>query len=271
LGCAKIKIVKKLGIAVILLIALFMIVNSADAYEVHTIKWNTQGDISKNKILYKNIPKSALTTKIIKESKKGTVILKFGNKKGNKTLIVAGVHGNELSSQVAAFKLVNKLKINEKKLKGIVYVIPVLVPKSTQNSQRFFKGYNLNKVANKKGSVTYELIKKIKKYKINAVGDFHCSRPGGVPGKDVALGTYLPCKKSGKMAIAISKMTRLSYINEKYAAVSYPGALEDNLNLQMVPAVTCEVKTPHGTIAKGSVSKSYNMMIAFLKFNKQWS
>jgi hypothetical protein len=37
--------------------------------------------------------------------------------------------------------------------------------------------------------------------------------------------------------------------------------------LARIPAVTCEVKSSHGTVASGSVSKSYSQMLAFLKYN----
>lgn len=43
--------------------------------------------------------------------------------------------------------------------------------------------------------------------------------------------------------------------------------MEDTVNLRGIPSVTCEVLTPHGTIAGGSVDKSFNMMKALLQYN----
>ena len=43
-------------------------------------------------------------------------------------------------------------------------------------------------------------------------------------------------------------------------------AVEDVCNIKGITSVTCEVKTPHGKIASGTVSKSYDMMRAFLNF-----
>jgi predicted deacylase len=40
------------------------------------------------------------------------------------------------------------------------------------------------------------------------------------------------------------------------------------MNLNGISAVTCEVKTHHGKIAKGSVGASYRQMLGFLKYNK---
>ncbi|KZX14984.1 succinylglutamate desuccinylase / aspartoacylase family protein [Methanobrevibacter cuticularis] len=234
---------------------------------VYSYKWGTGADVTKNSLIKKNIPKSNITNKVLKAAKTGTPIVKFGNGNGPRTLIVAGVHGSELSSQVSAMKLINYL--NKKKvIKGTIYVIPFIAPKATSANIRFYNGNNLNKIANKKGSITNKVVKFAKSKNIQAVGDFHCTMPGGLPGKNIILGTKNPTLKSAKMAIAISKLTKHPYKNEYQAGKSYPGALEDVLNLKKIPSVTCEVKTPHGKIAKGSITSSYKQMIAFLKYNK---
>ena len=60
----------------------------------------------------------------------------------------------------------------------------------------------------------------------------------------------------------------MKYKIYKKAGVEYPGALEDEANLKGIPAVTCEVISPHGKIKKGSVSKSLLMMKTLLKYHK---
>ncbi|MCL2116593.1 MAG: succinylglutamate desuccinylase/aspartoacylase family protein [Methanobrevibacter sp.] len=258
------------------LIAVFLIsIQASSAAEVTSYKWETGGDVTKNTLIKKNIPNSQICMDVIKVAKKGTPVVKFGNGSGPVTLIVSGVHGSELSSQVAAMRLINnlnKLELNKlengKRIKGTIYVIPFLAPKSTAANVRFFNGKNLNSIANKAGTPTNNIIKFAIDKKIDKVGDFHCTRPGGVPGRNIILGTNIPTGESAKMAKAISKLTGHAYKNEYQAAKSYPGALEDNLNLKGIPAVTCEVKTPHGKIASGSVSASYKQMVAFLKYNK---
>ena len=60
----------------------------------------------------------------------------------------------------------------------------------------------------------------------------------------------------------------MKYKIYKKAGSEYPGALEDEVNLKGIPAVTCEVISPHGKIKKGSVSKSLLMMRTLLKYNK---
>ena len=185
------------------------------------------------------------------------------------TLIVSGVHGSELSSQIAAMRIINDLNKLEKQksIKGTIYVIPFIAPKATANNARFFNSKNLNSIANKAGTPTNNVINFAMLNKIEAVGDFHCTQPGGKPGKNIILGTYYPTAESAEMAKAISKLAGHPCENEYQAAKSYPGALEDNLNLNGIPSVTCEVKTPHGKIASGSISNSYKQMNAFLKYN----
>ena len=107
----------------------------------------------------------------------GTPLIQFGNGSGKKVFIVAGVHGNELASQAAAFKLINSIYNSKSKLSGTVYIIPVLCPKSTALNQRYYNGVNLNGVADKKGTISYKLVQYAKSLKVNAVGDFHCTRP----------------------------------------------------------------------------------------------
>lgn len=70
------------------------------------------------------------------------------------------------------------------------------------------------------------------------------------------------------MAKYIARNAKVKYQISKKAGVDYSGALEDEVNLKGVPAVTCEVISPHGKIKKGSVSKSLLMMKTLLKYNK---
>lgn len=260
-------------ILLLLLISIFLIAiqasfsSTVSAASISTQKWGTGGDITKNKVLYNKLPKTALTKKVIKASKKGTPIVKFGDGKGPVTIIVAGVHGEELSSQVAAIKLINNLN-KRKNIKGTIYVIPFVAPKMSASNSRYYKGESLNSLANTEGSLTYKIIQYAIAKNVSTGGDFHCTRPGGNPGKNIIMGNEIPDIRSANMAIAISKLVGHKYRNGKIAGTEYPGALEDTLTLKGIPSVTCEVKTPHGTIAKGTVTQSYRQMIFFLRYNR---
>lgn len=234
-------------------------------YSITTYKWKSGADVTKNKKIKANIPNSALVKKIILAAKSGTPVIKFKGGKGKAVFITAGVHGNELSSQVAAMKLIAYLEKNP--IKGTVYIMPFMNPKGTAANVRDYNGVHLNAKANVKGTISYKTVKLITKFKCKAYGDFHCTKPGGKPGKDVAMGTYKPTAKSATIAKYIAKKSKVKYIIYKKAGVEYPGALEDVVSLKGIPAVTCEVITPHGKIAKGSVSKSLSMMKSFLKFS----
>lgn len=237
-----------------------------NAYSIKVYKWKSGANIKKNKKIKANIPNSNLVKKIVKAAKKGTPMIKFKGGNGKKVFITAGVHGNELSSQIAAMKLIEYLE--DHPIKGTVYIMPFINPKGTAKNVRDYAGVHLNQKANVKGTISYKTVKLIKKFKCDAYGDFHCTKPGGKPGKNVAMGTYKPTYQSSKMAKYISKKSGVDCIIYKKAGSEYPGALEDVVSLNHIPAVTCEVITPHGKIAKGSVDKSFSMMNSLLQFNE---
>ena len=235
-------------------------------YKITNYKWKSGANVLKNKRIKANVPNSALVRKIIKLAKSGTPVIKFKGGKGKVVFITAGCHGNEIPSQVAAMKLIKYLETHY--IKGTVYVMPFMNPKGTAANVRDYMGVHLNKKANKKGTISYKTVKLIKKLKCDAYGDFHATRPGGKPGKDLVFGSYKPTKKSATIAKYIAKNAKVKYKIYKRAGVEYPGALEDEVNLKGIPAVTCEVISPHGKIKKGSVSKSLLMMKTLLKYNK---
>jgi predicted deacylase len=226
----------------------------------------TGGTVTNNYYIKKNIPQSQLTSQILVLSKKGTPIIRFGNSSGPKVMIVAGVHGNELPSQIAAVKLANYL--NGKSINGTVYIIPFVVPYDTSKDIRYWKGKNLNRVANVAGTPTNKILNLAKKLNITVLGDFHSTKPGGVPGKMAVFSSKHPTSKSYIIAKYINKRTGSSMITYNLSGTEYCGALEDTTNLAGIPAVTCEVLSPHGVVKSGSVAKSYNQMIALLKYKK---
>lgn len=236
-----------------------------NAYKITIYKWKSGADVKKNKRIKKNIPDSALVRKIVKAAKKGTPVIKFVGGNGKKVFITAGVHGNEIPSQVAAMRLIKYLESHP--INGTVYVMPFMNPKATAKNVRDYKGIPLNEKANVKGTISYKTVKLITKAKCDAYGDFHCTRPGGNPGKNCAMGTYKPTPQSAVMAKYIAKKCKAKAVIYKKAGKEYPGALEDVVSMKKIPAVTCEVISPHGKIAKGSPTKSLSLMKALLSFN----
>ena len=236
-------------------------------YDLTVFSWGSGGDLRKNSVIMSNIEDTSLTEKVLDECNKGTVMLSFGNGNGPSVMINAGVHGNELSSIAATFYLINKLaSLSKDSINGTVYVICDLCPYTGSTSTRYFNGVNLNSVANVDGSLSNNLVKITESLGCSVIGDFHCTQPGGNPGKDVAMGTYSPIYESSVIAEYISKTADVSSLIYSRAGSEYAGAVEDVCNLNGITAVTCEVLTPHGTIRSGSVATSYSMMLALLSY-----
>lgn len=228
------------------------------------LKWGNKGDVSKIKLLKKNMPDNEWVKKAVAATKKGNPLLKFKGGNGKVVFITAGVHGNELSSQVAVMKLIKKL--TKTPIKGTVYIIPFVNIKAISNKVRH-TGVDYNRVAHKSGTISNKIVKLIVKYKCDSYGDFHTTQPGGIPGKNIVMGSKSPAIKCESLTKYIAKNAKVNKKIYKYAGEQYPGALADNVNKKGIPAVICEVMLPHNTVTTKTVKTSYNMMNALLKFN----
>ena len=224
------------------------------------LKWGNKGDVSKIKLIKKNMPNNAWVKKAVAATKKGNPLLKFVGGKGKVIFMTAGVHGNELSSQVAAMKMINYLSKNP--IKGTVYIIPFVNINKVRHT-----GTDFNRVAHKSGTISNKIVKLVVKYKCDAYGDFHTTQPGGVPGKNIVMGSKAPATKCAAMTKYIAKHAKVNKRIYKYAGEQYPGALADNVNKKGIPGVICEVMLPHNTVTAKTVKTSYNMMKSLLKFN----
>ncbi|MGZ7068241.1 MAG: succinylglutamate desuccinylase/aspartoacylase family protein, partial [Methanobacterium sp.] len=234
------------------------------SYKIDVIISGTGGYITNNAIVGSYIQRTELTDIILAAAVTGTPMLTFGDGYGPYVMIVAGVHGNELPAQIAAIKLANYLK--GKTLRGTIYIIPFVIPSSTATSSRYWNGMNLNSVANVPGTPTNQILNLARLLNVNALGDFHSTQPGGVPGQDTAMCSLNPTYESYRIASSVSSQTGSVLNSYNRAGVDYPGALEDVCNLSGVPAVTCEVLCSHGTADNYTINKSYNQMIAFLHY-----
>ena len=231
--------------------------------EVSYISNFSGGYISKNKNLFERLQLSKLTQFILEKSVYGTPIFKLGNK-GNKLLILSGVHGNELPPQIANVNLLNGL-IN-KDLNNTIYFIPFASPKSTMNNERTFNSMDLNRSAHIKNSLSNLIINAVDDLGIDFVGDFHSTAYNANPGFESIFSSKSPTPESYLMANHISQDIGSEIISFDYAGSSYKGAIEDVCNLKGVPAVTCEVLCPFANVVSGSVEKSYSQMISFLTY-----
>ncbi len=227
------------------------------------LKWGNKGDVSKVGLIRNNMPNNVWVKKAVKATKKGNPLLMIKGGKGKVIFITAGVHGNELSSQVAAMKLINKLTKNP--IKGTVYIIPFVNLKAISKKVRH-TGSDYNRIASNSGTIPNKIVNLVVKYKCDAYGDFHTTKPGGVPGKNVAMGSKSP-GVSFAMTNYIVKTCHVNKIVYKYPGQKYPGAIADNVNKRGIPSVLCEVVLPHNTITQNSVKLSHSMMNALLRYH----
>ena len=228
------------------------------------LKWGIKGDVSKVKLIKKNMPNNAVVKKAVEVTKKGIPLLMFKGGPGKVVFMTAGVHGNELSSQVAAMKMIAHL--TKTPVKGTIYIMPFVNVKAIYKKVRY-TDKDFNRIASKSGTIPNKIVKLVSKYKCDAYGDFHTTKPGGVPGKNIVMGSKGPAKKSADLTNYIAKYAKVNKRIYKYAGEVYPGAISDNVNKLGIPAVICEVVLPHNTVTSKSVTLSYNMMKYFLKYS----
>jgi predicted deacylase len=230
---------------------------------ITTISHETKGEIEKNIHLMEHVPESKILKELTNTARSGTPLLRIGYG-FPKVMITAGIHGNELPPQVAAIRLIEKLSNVE--LNGTIYLIPFAVPHATMENSRRFKGVDVNRAASKGGFISNNILNAIKTLKISAVADFHSTKPGSNPGVESVFCSKNPCYKSYLMARHITEATSSKIICHKEAGALYNGALEDECNLEGVPAVTCEVVSQNGLITNESPERSYLQMISYLKY-----
>ena len=232
-------------------------------FEIASISNDSGGYISKNQCLFNSINLNPLNKFILKESVKGTNIFKLGNS-GEKLLLISGVHGNELASQGASL-LIFKYLLNLD-LDKTVYLVPFLAPYATMCNTRRFDSKDLNRSSHIEGTLSNKIIKIIKDLKISKVADFHTTGPNSNPGVESIFCSKEPSLKSFKIAEHINKEIGSKIIENEKAGFPFKGAIEDESNLIGVPAITCEVLSPFGSIKEGSIGKSFLQMKSFLSF-----
>ncbi len=230
---------------------------------VSTISHETKGEIEKNIHLMEHASRSEIMDDLVHIARSGTPLLKMGHG-FPKVMITAGIHGNELPPQIAAIWLIGNLSRVE--LNGTVYIIPFAVPHATMENSRRFKGVDMNRAASKGGFISNSIIHAIKTLNISAVADFHSTKPGSNPGVESVFCSKNPCYTSYLIAKHITDATSSKIICHKEAGALYNGALEDECNLEGIPAVTCEVVSQNGSVTGKSPQRSYLQMESYLKY-----
>lgn len=238
-------------------------VECADNLEMSYVSNLSGGYVSRNVQVFNQIELNDLNKFILEKSIFGTPIFKLGNGR-NKILILSGIHGNELPSQIANIRLLNEL-VNEK-VNNTLFFIPFAAPKATMENKRFFNTLDLNRAAHVNNSLSNLIIQKIEELGINFVGDFHSTAYNSNPGFESIFSTKSPTAESFLIANYIARDIDCRIIALDSAGESYKGAVEDVCNLKRIPAVTAEVLSPFASVGEGSVERSYLQMKSFLSY-----
>ena len=154
-------------------------------------------------------------------------------------LVSSGVHGNELSSQIANLNLLNEFV--EKELSHTVYFIPFVAPKASMFNERTFNERDLNRSAHIKNSLSSLIIQVIDDLKINFVGDFHTTAYNSNPGCEVIFSSKNPSPESFLIANYISNdvgcFILKSFTCSLILIVSTPCAVIPNKSLTATPKI----------------------------------
>lgn len=231
--------------------------------EIEIISQESAGNLRENQVIMKNLEEGSLTDKLLDAALEGTPLIKMG-KGSPKIMLTAGIHGNELSPQVAAVMVAQKLE--GQKINGTVFMIPFAVPFATMKSSRRFKGFDLNRTAYKEGYLSNEIIKVAQGLKLDSLADFHATKPHSNPGVESIFCSKKPCPESYRIAEHINRATQSKIICHKNAGTLYNGALEDECNKSNIPAVTCEVVSYNSRVDPGSKERSYLQMMAYMGY-----
>lgn len=230
---------------------------------VRYIAQDTGGDVTQNKDLMDEMEENNISTSLIESVQNGTPLLKFGNS-SPRLFLCAGIHGNELPPQLAFFRLLEQLA--SEKIRGTLYIIPMAIPFATMENSRRFQGWDMNRQTFKEGYISNTILKTALDLKVDAAADFHSTQPMSNPGIESVFCSKKPSYESFKIANHITSQTSSKVISQEKAGKLYGGALEDELNLNGIPAVTCEVVSRNGRVDSGSIERSLLQMESFLDY-----
>lgn len=234
--------------------------------EVSLLNTKSGADVLDNQELAGYLPDSDITDEIIAYAGEGVPVYRIGDGSGPVSIITAGVHGDQLNPSVAAMQMVNYLE--GRKIKGTVYIIPFVSPSAVSKNTKLTDGVNLNQAADNPGSISYDVVEFAIDNGAGAVGDFHETEIGKNPGVTTIMCTKIPNPNSYELADAMSQLSLDDTLTYLVAGVEYDGAIEDELNLKGVTAVTPLVQVSgHGYVSQGSVRESYTQMLALLYVN----
>ncbi|MGL6298816.1 MAG: hypothetical protein ACRC1M_06605 [Methanobacteriaceae archaeon] len=242
--------------------------NYTPKYSISYFDKTAGGNVLKNSKVSKNIPNGALSKKIVSMTKKGSVILKFGNGNGPKLLISAGIHGNENAANIATLRLIETIK--NKKINGTIYIIPFLIPKDTEKNSRnwYYTARNANvdpnEVAHRNDTPGNKVVKFAKENNISCIIDVHTG--GGLNSYKkgfIYANKYPATKIESKWLKYIKK-----YVNPTITYnIPEKGMIRNQARINGISTITMEVERDNGYVSNWA-KVEYKMLIYGLKYFK---
>lgn len=208
--------------------------------------------------------KNSELVEIIDKSMEGSIVFTTGSGRYN-LMLVGGVHGNELPSQAALIKLMDKIINDDINLKCKLHIIPFLIPESTMLNSREYCSRDMNRHAHVDG-ITKKVVDYAVSNNVTALCDCHTTDPDKKPGFASVFCSVRPFIQSMRIAKQICDDTSSRILPISEAGSVLQGAVEDESNLRGIPAVTCEAVSKVGCIDEGSVEFSYNQICSFLNY-----
>ena len=198
----------------------------------------------------------------VNKTREGTMVFTTGHGRYN-LLLLAGVHGNELPSQMALIKLMSEILDENLKVKCKLHIVPFLIPYTTMQNSRNYNDLDMNRNAHLEG-ITKSIVDYAKDNKITALCDCHSTDPENKPGFASVFCSAKPLLDSIKIAKYICLKTSSFILPISEAGSVLKGAVEDEANLRGIPSVTCESVEVSGHITDKSVDFSYSQILSFL-------
>ena len=184
---------------------------------------------------------------------------------GDDFVLVGGVHGNELASQVALLRLIGNIYHEQIRLNHRLHIIPFLIPASTSRNTREYNGEDMNRNAFNNGP-TKDMVDYAVSVDAKGLCDCHSTDPSLTPGINSVFCSFRPQKNSYFAARYICQRTSSKLFPIGNAGSILNGAVEDESNLRGIASVTCEAACINGKVTKESVDFSYNQIMSFLEF-----
>ncbi len=201
---------------------------------------------------------------VVENTKNGSVVYTTLTE-GDDFILVGGVHGNELASQVALLRLIRNIYHEQIRLNHRLHIIPFLIPVSTRHNTREYNDEDMNRNAFKEGP-SKDIVDYAVDVGARGLCDCHSTDPSLTPGVNSVFCSFRPQKNSYFAARYICQRTSSKLFPIGNAGSILKGAVEDESNLRGIASVTCEAVCVNGKITRESVDFSYNQVMGFLEF-----